>query len=811
MVKRFMQFSLKDLKYPLLLLALTLWYCRNAVFGGMILFPLGGDHVHSIFGSMVFFRDQATRGIFPLWNPQVLCGHPFGITSITAFSLYHLAAVFFDAGSAYNAVTLSSLFFGGLFLYLFITRNGISPFAAWISTAAWMITTSRDIDTGFFFLPLCFYLADRFLETKKRGWYVAWVFATAYYSLNANTQYFIYGTIFLFAYMLWKERHARGLSARVFWTIFAGFVLSVGLVLFYYVHLFSLTVASNRSDWNEISVLLPTHLLKMVFPKLFYSPTRAELIVIFPRALQWLFASVKGLQKVQMFLAPPYAGVAQAVGLVVCFFYPAKKKSAFIHFFLGSVAAVFLYLMLHPILYLTVVRHIPVLKGMIGVVRLFNLYRFSLVVLGAKALDILFERTSEGAAAYQKAEKLFAGACLFLFAGMTATKFILSHFSRMLETKILSAMGEAEKVSIFIQNRSQFEKERVEQFFYFFREASSFTNPYVWVPVALLVAFFAGARLYQKGKFSKPLFMTCLSAFVIFDVCGVAGNSLWATERAKAAPYAKLAEFIKKDPGLYRVFTIEDKTRSIHKMFLRPQSNLIYGITTPDGYGEFFQKRYVKFYQWLSRREHAPGALHFMDDFEKPLVDFLNCKYIVTTAANPKLDHDAGFEKVYDDGDYKIFRNKDVLPRAFLVHRMQVLPGAVEMEAAIQADPARLEGEVLLEGAPRKPLDLEKAPLLPGQEGVVIEEYRPNDLRMSLRLSREGYVVMSESFMEGWKATLDGRPVPIERADYVFRAVRVGPGDHTLRMNFFPRPLFWGGLLSLGFVALLFIVLVFLL
>src|SRR3989338_11207 len=142
-VKRFMRFSLKPLKYPALLLALTLWYCRSAVFGGMVLFPMGGDHVHSIYGSMAFFRESILLGSFPLWNPLNLCGHPFGVTSITTLNLYHLSSIFLEAGSAYNTVTIASIFFGGLFLYFFVTRNGISPFAAWISMAAWMITTSK--------------------------------------------------------------------------------------------------------------------------------------------------------------------------------------------------------------------------------------------------------------------------------------------------------------------------------------------------------------------------------------------------------------------------------------------------------------------------------------------------------------------------------------------------------------------------------------------------------------------------------------------------------------------------------------------
>jgi uncharacterized membrane protein YfhO len=62
----------------------------------------------------------------------------------------------------------------------------------------------------------------------------------------------------------------------------------------------------------------------------------------------------------------------------------------------------------------------------------------------------------------------------------------------------------------------------------------------------------------------------------------------------------------------------------------------------------------------------------------------------------------------------------------------------------------------------------------------------PEGLEIEVRGTGGGFLVTSEVFYPGWSATLDGRPVPIERANYAYRAVALPPGDH--RIAFLYRP-----------------------
>ena len=55
-----------------------------------------------------------------------------------------------------------------------------------------------------------------------------------------------------------------------------------------------------------------------------------------------------------------------------------------------------------------------------------------------------------------------------------------------------------------------------------------------------------------------------------------------------------------------------------------------------------------------------------------------------------------------------------------------------------------------------------------------------------------GFLVLSDNYYSGWKASIDGRETKIYRANYTFRAVWVSKGDHTVRFFYEPASFRWG-------------------
>jgi hypothetical protein len=66
--------------------------------------------------------------------------------------------------------------------------------------------------------------------------------------------------------------------------------------------------------------------------------------------------------------------------------------------------------------------------------------------------------------------------------------------------------------------------------------------------------------------------------------------------------------------------------------------------------------------------------------------------------------------------------------------------------------------------------------------GVVkLESSHPNEKVILINSDQSGWVVISDVWYPGWKAWIDGQPVPILKANYLFRAIEVDQGKHQVR------------------------------
>ncbi len=117
---------------------------------------------------------------------------------------------------------------------------------------------------------------------------------------------------------------------------------------------------------------------------------------------------------------------------------------------------------------------------------------------------------------------------------------------------------------------------------------------------------------------------------------------------------------------------------------------------------------------------------------------------------------------VYRSEDVLIYRNEDALPRAYTLPLSAV----------------RAQGDALI-----LPDRLDK-----GDVGAV-EVLRYDDLRVELqaRVSEESCLILADLAYPGWRAMVDGEPAPILRADGLFRAVILGPGEHMVTFAYTPR------------------------
>ena len=88
----------------------------------------------------------------------------------------------------------------------------------------------------------------------------------------------------------------------------------------------------------------------------------------------------------------------------------------------------------------------------------------------------------------------------------------------------------------------------------------------------------------------------------------------------------------------------------------------------------------------------------------------------------------------------------------------------------------------------RRPLGCLERPLrnsAPGDVRFLLDE--PDRARLWVRAADTGRaLVVSDTYYPGWHATIDGQPVQIHRANFLFRAVCVPAGAHLVEFTFTP-------------------------
>ncbi len=234
---------------------------------------------------------------------------------------------------------------------------------------------------------------------------------------------------------------------------------------------------------------------------------------------------------------------------------------------------------------------------------------------------------------------------------------------------------------------------------------------------------------------------------------------------------------IRNDTGLFRVSIPYGETRGMVQGYYDLNGN------TPLVIGKYF-----RFMHDIVNVHSPQFKRHTLETkvFDQPhplLGTLLNTKYLVTRKG-------------------KWINFPSFQPRAFLVPDSRIEPN---FEAQLQLlkhqkiNPLRT---VLLPQKLPFPTELANAPNLNRPtDHVKIVTYSPEKIILETNSNEARYLVLSELDYPGWRVQIDGVETTISPANYMFRALAIPPGNHTVTFLFRPSSLYKGA--SVSFVTLL--------
>jgi hypothetical protein len=149
---------------------------------------------------------------------------------------------------------------------------------------------------------------------------------------------------------------------------------------------------------------------------------------------------------------------------------------------------------------------------------------------------------------------------------------------------------------------------------------------------------------------------------------------------------------------------------------------------------------------------------------------------------------------MWQEDRFVIQRNATAMPRAYVVPRATILPDHPDVVLSALAGLEPRAGVVmtvdLLDGLAAGPRQSFTA-----AEWTSTDPDRP-ELFVTTRAP--GLLVVADSWMPGWTATVDGRPAPVLRGNYAQRVIPLpDPGRHVIVMLYRAPGLFLGCAMSL--------------
>ena len=742
------------------------------------------DHALQNFPYRLFFARGLYEGHLRLWTSSLFCGFPL-FAETQGNPLYPLFPLLFEwlkPWVAYNFYTVFHYFLAGFFTYILARTFSIRRPAAVVAGLCYMFcgpiiahTHHTNIVVGIAYLPLLLALIE--LTFRRRSLLFAFLLSlvTAVLMLGAQPQYIVYNAIACGVFLAWRMflvwesespedggRTALRLGTTCALSAFLGAVIAaIQLVPFAELVSHSSRGASGVSMAVGTS-LPPAQLITLFLPHYFGTPGLES---------YWATHETGIYAEHTVFL-----GVGPIILALVGAIASRRRKTLFL-VALATFAFLFSLGINGPMqrLFLSV----PGLRSMRFPGRFAYVLALCVALLAGLGVQNLFELPDKS--------RLTRRLVLLGLAVMLALSALAIKLAGSYSAPLMSLSPAELKSSLGLPGTGA-----DVLYSYLHGTLSSDVWRLVGASAAASWLILAGVT----GSLPRKYLAVLCGLLVFGEMAYFARPEHAVTDPSLFKEKPRLARII-EEHGPRRIFhyhwwnaEVESVDEIVHPMkqgaARRPQdfqqslaylplnSQMLWDIQNVNG---FCPLQTLRLKRLLGQPENVQTMIPF--GLSHPL-DLLGVRYIITTERELPGD----YRLMENLGHYRLFENPNALPRAFIVHRAQTYADPDQAVSALQNPSFDYRAGILLpEGSEAQTYGDGQAE---DEERAHVVRDTGDSLTLTARLTRPGYLVLADQFYPGWEARVDGKEVPILRADYLLRAIHLPEGEHTVQYAYRP-------------------------
>lgn len=222
-------------------------------------------------------------------------------------------------------------------------------------------------------------------------------------------------------------------------------------------------------------------------------------------------------------------------------------------------------------------------------------------------------------------------------------------------------------------------------------------------------------------------------------------------------------------------------------------------LSNPDGYDPLYPKYYGELIlgakdgtmnQLFTNENRSDakipqgfGADTFIDARREKLLDLLSVSYLLDREENGLqnvLFQTKNYAPISSSEQWRLYQRSNALPHLSLIHTYQeVSPN--ELITMLYSSNFSIQKQLLLEQKP----DFSPDPLASGS--IQLLSYTPNTISAVVTTDRPQFLLLSDTYFPGWKASINGQETPIYRANHAFRAIGIPQGTSNIIFQYVPN------------------------